>query len=173
LLGGNIIGQVVEGGPKAGDPIRADGTAISPELLKELMPAGLPAHVEDGIVRSFAACEPFAPTKGRDPASFDYAWVQRDGTFWGCRGYMDHIATADQIAAQLGLSLGRWNGNAEHALGELGWAKVGYDAAHDPGAWIDCTKRPGEAQFDAVTRWLVSHKADPLTIQRWADTRNQ
>ena len=144
------------------------------DLLRELMPAETPQHVREGIMRSFDETEETPkPRRVTDPAEAAYAWVARDGTYWTCRGFMDHKASAHGVAEALGMSLARWKDNAEHALGEMGWAKVGRTAENEPFAWIDATKTPTDAQFDAVAKWLIHYKADPLDIQTWADSRKR
>ncbi len=143
------------------------------DLLRELLPDDTPKHVAEGIMRTMTDDETPKPVRVTDPTEAPYAWVARDGGLWLCRGYMDHKATALGVAEALGMSLDRWQGNGDHALGELGWAKVGRDAQNEPFAWIDPTKTPTDPQFDAVVRWLVHNKADPLDVQAWANSRKR
>ena len=143
------------------------------DLLRELLPADTPKHVAEGIMRTLTDDETPKPVRVTDPTEAPYAWVARDGGLWLCRGYMDHKATALGVAEALGMNLDRWQGNGDHALGELGWAKVGRDAQNEAFAWIDPVKTPTDPQFDAVARWLVHNKADPLNIQAWADRRKR
>lgn len=147
--------------------------APSADLIRSLIPPETPEHVREALMRVHT--DDSEPTTKRvtDPQDAAYAWVARDGAFWTCRGYMDHAAVAPVIARQLGMDLSRWKDNAEHALGEMGWAKVGRDDENQLAFWLDATKTASNPQFEAVTRWLIAHGGDPLVIQAWADRQRR
>lgn len=143
-----------------------EGGGLSPELIRSLMPHGLPEHVADGLTRTLSSETPPPDLVATsDTAGTKWAWVGRDGKVWPCRGYMDHIPMATALAGKFGLNLDRWKGNAEHALEETGWVKLGHDAAGEP--FVYSKGRTTEPQVRVVVDWLIAHGADGETIREW------
>lgn len=101
---------------KKKEPEPEKGPTPTPGLVDQILDSlGLEDHVVDGLKRHFTDTGEYEiPEPTRDPSKAMWAWVDREGRFWPCRGYMDHIPLADALCRQKakGIDLGATKGNA-------------------------------------------------------------
>ncbi len=149
-----------------------NGTSIAnPEpkqknLVRDLLEErGLSPETVDGLERALLDVGEYVlPKPTTDVSAAKWAWIDRSGQLWPCRGYMDHIPLAAELCTKFNIAV--FNNNPSKSLEDAGWGKVGISNLGDPYAACDRNKRT-PAQRQVIKDWLITHKAAGEQISRW------
>lgn len=138
-------------------------------LLAELMrERGVPDEVASGLARALTDTSEYQlPEPTRDPTKAKWAWVDRQGRFWPCRGYMDHIPLADALCRHFQMNDISRNGNCSKMLEDAGWGKVGFSNLGKPYVSYVSSMKKTKAFTEAAVDWFMRHaKDDPDYAER-------
>lgn len=141
-----------------GPDVQSDNSSFMAELMRE---RGVPDEIASGIARALSDTGEYVlPEPTRDPAKAKWAWVDRQGRFWPCRGYMDHIPLAGALCRHHKISLGARGGNASKVLEDCGWGKVGVSNLGYAYVSYTASLRKTKAFLEAATDWFMLHAKD-------------
>lgn len=144
-------------GPPVPDAPAGDSNFLA-ELMRE---RGVPDEVANGVARALTDTSEYVlPEPPKDPAKAKWAWVDREGRFWPCRGYMDHIPLAATLCRHFQINDSIRGGNSSKALEDCGWGKVGFSNLGTPYVSYVASMRKTKAFIEAATDWFMFHAKD-------------
>jgi hypothetical protein len=138
------------------------------ELIAE---SGQEDYVKDGLLRALTDDGAYRlPDPTTDVTQSKWAWVDRGGKLWPCRGYMDHIPMAQALCEKFQVDAGPYKGNWARALEAAGWGKVGVSNLGDPYGEYRSGLRRTKALTEKIAEWLMHHaKQNPDQLARWLE----
>lgn len=148
------------------------GPPAPDSLMKELIEAtGASDDVKDGLLRALTDSGEYEiPEPTKDVTKAKWAWVDRGGQFWPCRGYMDHIPLAQALCEKFQVDPSAYGGNWSRALESAGWGKVGVSNLGEAYGEYRSSLRRTKALTEKIAEWLMHHaKTNPEQVSRWLD----